>query len=103
MLLLQTEFLAGDLLSSSWDLKIKNILKLEKSLISSLNTLQIRDTRQEGPENFSTFIVSSLRLCLCWLVGGGRVGVLLKVLIIIPKEQSIINLSRHTLSSISPL
>lgn len=105
MLLLQTEFLAGDLLSSSRDLKIKNILKLQKYLISSLNTLQIRErilkTFRLLLYNVSSSVSMSVLVGLTMMVVVVVVVVVLKVLIIIPKEESIINLAHHTILTFS--
>ena len=104
MLLLQTEFLAGDLLSSSRDLKIKNILKLQKYLISSLNTLQIRErilkTFRLLLYNVSSSVSMSVLTGLTMMMVVVVVDVL-KVLIIIPKEESIINLAHHTILTFS--
>ena len=104
MLLLQTEFLAGDLLSSSRELKIKNILKLQKSLISSLNTLQIRERSLKTFRLLSYNVSSSVSMSVLAMAGGTMMVVVvlvLKVLIIIPKEESIINLSHHTILQFS--
>ena len=90
-------------MSSSRDLKIKNILKLQKYLISSLNTLQIRErilkTFRLLLYNVSSSVSMSVLVGLTMMVV--VVVDVLKVLIIIPKEESIINLAHHTILTFS--
>ena len=91
-------------MSSSRELKIKNILKLQKSLISSLNTLQIRERSLKTFQLLSYNVSSSVSMSVLAMAGGTMMVVVvlvLKVLIIIPKEESIINLSHHTILQFS--